>query len=123
LTDRFEKGDGSKGNCDLRYYCGGNYQGLINRLDYIKDLGFDAIWISPIVDNYDNGYHGYWARKIYEVNSHFGTKDDLKRLVTECHKRDIWVMVDVVGNHMGNTDTYYGNNAPFTSTDHYHSYC
>jgi alpha-amylase len=92
-------------------------------LDYIKDLGFDAIWISPIVDNYDNGYHGYWARKIYEVNSHFGTKDDLKRLVTECHKRDIWVMVDVVGNHMGNTDTYYGNNAPFTSTDHYHSYC
>ena len=33
---RFEKGDGSKGNCDLRYYCGGNYQGLINRLDYIK---------------------------------------------------------------------------------------
>ena len=100
-----------------------------------KDLGFDAIWISPIVDNYDNGYHGYWARKIYEVNSHFGTKDDLKRLVTECHKRDIWVMVDVVGNHvkiinyfyiftqMGNTDTHYSNNAPFTSSDHYHSYC
>lgn len=32
-------------------------------------------------------------------------------------------MVDVVGNHMGNTDTYFGNNAPFTSSDHYHSYC
>lgn len=72
-----------------------------------KDLGFDAIWISPIVDNYDNGYHGYWARKIYEVNSHFGTKDDLKRLVTECHKRDIWVMVDVVGNHVKIINYFY----------------
>ena len=34
----------------------------------ILDMGFDAIWISPVVDNYDNGYHGYWARNIYGVN-------------------------------------------------------
>ncbi len=66
----------------------------------ILDLGFDAIWISPIVDNYDSGYHGYWARKWYSINSHFGTSDDLKRLIVECHKRDIWVMVDIVANHV-----------------------
>lgn len=37
------------------------------------DLGFDAIWISPVVDNYDSGYHGYHARDMYGINSHFGT--------------------------------------------------
>ncbi len=36
-------------------------------------MGFDAIWISPIIDNYDNGYHGYWGRNIHTLNSNFGT--------------------------------------------------
>lgn len=63
-------------------------------------MGFDAIWISPVIDNYDNGYHGYYGRNIYEVNSHFGTKNDLTALVNECHNRGIWVMVDVVANHV-----------------------
>ncbi len=63
-------------------------------------MGFGAIWISPIVDNYDSGYHGYWARDMYGVNTHFGGADALKRLVSECHKRDIWVMVDIVANHV-----------------------
>lgn len=52
LTDRFERSDGARPGCDLHYYCGGNYQGLIKKLDYIKGMGFDAIWISPVVDNY-----------------------------------------------------------------------
>jgi alpha-amylase len=67
-------------------------------------MGFDAIWISPVVDNYDGGYHGYWARDMYGINSHYGGANALKTLVAECHKRDIWVMVDIVANHMGNTD-------------------
>lgn len=36
-------------------------------------MGFDAIWISPVNDNYDNGYHGYWYRNMYDVNKNFGT--------------------------------------------------
>ena len=36
-------------------------------------MGFDAIWISPVVDNYDGGYHGYWARNMYDVNKNFGS--------------------------------------------------
>ena len=63
-------------------------------------MGFDAIWITPVVDNYDGGYHGYWARNMYDVNHNFGSADDLKALVNACHSRDIWVMVDVVANHV-----------------------
>lgn len=63
-------------------------------------MGFDAIWISPVVDNYDNGYHGYWARNVYDVNGNFGSKDDLKNFVNACHAKNIWVMVDIVGNHV-----------------------
>lgn len=36
-------------------------------------MGFDAIWISPVIDNYDGGYHGYWARNMYKTNSNFGS--------------------------------------------------
>jgi len=42
-------------------------------LDYILGMGFDAIWISPIVANYPNGYHGYWMSNINEINSNFGS--------------------------------------------------
>jgi len=75
-------------------------------------MGFDAIWISPVIDNYDKGYHGYHARNLYGINSNFGTANDLKNLVEECHRRDIWVVVDVVANHMGNKDFDYSKNAP-----------
>lgn len=63
-------------------------------------MGFDAIWITPVVDNYDGGYHGYWARDMYKTNSNFGSDNDLKRLVKACHDRDMWVMVDIVANHV-----------------------
>lgn len=74
MTDRFARNDGSKNGCsDLGWYCGGGYIGLKNHLDYIQGMGFDAIWISPIIDNRDGGYHGYWGRNIYELNKNFGT--------------------------------------------------
>lgn len=76
-------------------------------------MGFDAIWITPVIDNYDGGYHGYWARNIYEMNSNFGTSNDLKAFVNAAHQKGLWVMVDVVGNHMGNTDQDYSQNYPF----------
>jgi alpha-amylase len=100
LTDRFAKGSGDKGGCDLHNYCGGNYDGLTNQLDYIKDLGFDAIWISPVVDNLDKGYHGYWARNWEKLNSNFGDSDSLTNFVKAAHNKGIWVMVDVVANHV-----------------------
>ena len=74
---------------------------MTNQLDYIKGMGFDAIWISPVVENHDGGYHGYWATNWEEVNHNFGSKDDLKALVSAAHSKGIWVMVDVVANHVG----------------------
>jgi len=45
---------------------------MVKQLQYVKDLGFDAIWISPVIDNTDGGYHGYWARNWQKINDHFG---------------------------------------------------
>ena len=64
-------------------------------------MGFDAIWISPIVKNTEKGYHGYWASNFDEVNEHFGTEADLKSLIAAAKKRDIFIMQDVVFNHIG----------------------
>lgn len=76
-----------------------------------------------MVSNTEGGYHGYWAKNIYEMNKVFGGEEELKELVEECHKRDIWVMVDVVGNHMGPVNTDYSQLYPFNKQEHYHDYC
>lgn len=86
-------------------------------------MGFDAIWISPIIDNRDGGYHGYWGRDIYKLNDHFGSEQDFIDFVNACHERGILVMVDVVANHMGNLDTNFGVNNPFKDPSHYHDWC
>ena len=67
---------------NLKQYCGGTFNDLVQILPYIKDeLGFDAIYISPFVENIPLGYHGYWAKDFYKVNPHFGTEEDLKHLI------------------------------------------
>ena len=66
VTDRFALTNGSEPACDTgdRKYCGGTHQGVINHLDYIQNMGFDAIWISPVVSNFEGAsgageaYHG-----------------------------------------------------------------
>lgn len=114
LTDRFARNDGQQNDCgNLGNYCGGGYKGIINNLDYIQGMGFDAIWISPIIDNRDGGYHGYWGRNLYKLNDNFGSQQDFIDFVSACHSRGIWVMVDVVANHMGNLDENFGVNTPF----------
>ena len=122
LTDRFAR-TSDTGNCDYKKYCGGNYKGIIQHLDYIKGMGFDAIWISPIVENTPNSYHGYHMSNIYKLNEHFGNEDDFKKLISECHKRDIWVMIDVVANHVGPIGTNYSKIIPFNKFEHYHEKC
>ena len=96
---------------------------MINKLDYIQGMGFDAIWISPIVDNIDGGYHGYWARNWENVNTNFGSADDLKALVNAAHSKGIWVMVDVVANHCGPVGNDFSQLYPFNQSSHYHSNC
>ncbi|KAH0792422.1 Alpha amylase, catalytic domain containing protein [Histomonas meleagridis] len=86
----------------------GNLQGIINSLDYIQDLGFNGIWLTPIFDSRD-GYGGirlqstgYYATDYFNIDPRFGTTDDLKKLVEEAHKRNIYVFLDGVLGHNGN---------------------
>ena len=122
LTDRFARTKDT-GTCNYSKYCGGSYKGIQNKLDYIKGMGFNAIWISPIVENTPDSYHGYHLTNLYKLNTHFGSEDDLKNLITACHNKDIWVMVDVVANHVGPVGTDYSKITPFNKAEHYHDWC
>ena len=126
LTDRFAKSNGNEndGPCtDLSNYCGGSWKGIENHLDYIAGMGFDAIWISPHVDNFGNGYHGYWAANWEKTNSHFGSDQDLKDLVKAAHAKGIYVMVDVVANHVAPIGEDFSKIYPLNKSEHYHSTC
>ena len=122
LTDRFSRSNGDTSGCDLHNYCG-NYRGIINNLDYISGMGFNAIWISPIVENTEGSYHGYHMTNLYKLNPHFGSEQDFIDFVKACHDRDIWVMIDVVANHAGPVGTNYNLVYPFNDPSHYHDYC
>lgn len=123
LTDRFWRSSGDTSLCDLHNYCGGDFAGVVKQLQYVKDLGFDAIWISPVVDNIDNGYHGYWAANWEKINNHFGDENSLKQMVDAAHAMGIWVMVDVVANHVGPVEFDYSKIYPLNRAEHYHSNC
>ncbi|CAO3682740.1 unnamed protein product [Rhizopus microsporus] len=125
LTDRFAKTVDDQSPCsDLGNYCGGSFQGIINHLDYIAGMGFDAIWISPIPQNAQGGYHGYWATNFSAINSNFGSSNDLKKLVQAAHAKNMYVMLDVVANHVGTPSTPNDYNGyTFNQGSYYHSYC
>ena len=123
VTDRFAKeGDDVKEECDLTNYCGGTFKGLQQNLDYISGMGFDAIWISPILKNKEGSYHGYHNIDLYSINEHFGSSDDLKELIKACHKKDIWVILDAVPNHMA-PDTPVSSFIPFNKDEYFHDTC
>ncbi|KAK7190365.1 hypothetical protein DPSP01_011555 [Paraphaeosphaeria sporulosa] len=133
LTDRFARTDGSTtAPCEPGYegFCGGTWYGISQKLDYIQGMGFDAIWISPVVEQVSNptrAYHGYCAKNIYSLNENFGSAEDLKSLSMALHARDMYLMVDVVPNHMafdGNaTDVDYSTFHPFNDRSFFHNVC
>ena len=117
MIDRFNDGDPSNNNqANVEYnpkdgakYSGGDLKGIIDKIDYIKGLGVDGIWITPPIANqwWDpwvnyGGYHGYWARDFKKVDEHFGTLDDYKKLAEVLHKSNMYLIQDIVVNHVGN---------------------
>ncbi|MFJ7976061.1 alpha-amylase family glycosyl hydrolase [Peribacillus sp. JNUCC 23] len=105
MIDRFNNGD-PKNDKDVDVndplaYQGGDFAGITDKLDYIKDMGFTAIMLTPVFDNEDGGYHGYWINDFYNTDEHFGTIDEFKQLVAEAHKRDMKIILDFVVNHVG----------------------
>lgn len=141
MTDRFVNGDQSNdqrqqgganktfdrpvagapaGESDNIGYLGGDFKGIENNADYIKEMGFDAIWLTPIVDNPDEaftggdavqwkgmfqdkgktGYHGYWGSNFYTVDEHLPSEDlDFGTLNHELSERGIHTVLDIVANH------------------------
>ncbi len=110
MVDRFADGDPNNNyNVNTRKeasYHGGDWQGIIDHLDYIETLGVTALWISPVVRNVEEdagfaSYHGYWTQSFLDVNQHFGSLSKLQELVRKCHARGIKVILDIVTNHIG----------------------
>ncbi|MFH0889432.1 MAG: alpha-amylase family glycosyl hydrolase [Planctomycetota bacterium] len=90
---------------------GGNLSGVIRRLDYIKNLGCSAIWLSPIFKNRQENnytYHGYGIQDFLQVDGRFGTFEDFQELVRQAHARGIYVIQDIIINHTGDNWAYPG---------------
>lgn len=87
-------------------YNGGDIEGIRQKLQYIKDLGFTAIWMTPpvkcqIAESNYHGYHGYWASDFTKVDSHMGTLEQYQQFVKEAHELGLYVIQDIVVNHLG----------------------
>lgn len=91
---------------------GGDIQGMINNLDYLKDLGVTAIWVNPLLENNQElSYHGYGITDLYKIDPRYGTNEQYARFVEEAHKRGLKVIWDHVTNHIG-VNHQWMNNLP-----------
>ncbi|WP_297800218.1 alpha-amylase family glycosyl hydrolase [Arenimonas sp. GDDSR-1] len=121
MLDRFN--DGNPGNNDQgvgefdparnSHYSGGDLPGVTEKLSYIKNLGATAVWITPPVANQwwsataqYSGYHGYWAENLMAVDKHYGQLSDLQNLSRRLHGQGMYLVQDIVVNHMGNYFSY-----------------
>ncbi|MCI5080851.1 MAG: glycoside hydrolase family 13 protein [Saprospiraceae bacterium] len=137
--DRFANGDPSNDEFDAmedklnrsekfgRH--GGDIKGIQDNLEYIKDLGFTAIWLNPIIENDmpAYSYHGYAATDFYKVDQRFGTNEEYVKLITDCRKNGVKVIMDMIVNHCGSshwfvldppTDDWINNQNNFVQTTH-----
>lgn len=110
FIDRFNRGDFTKDDSYIDMKCneeptrtsfmGGDIKGITEKLDYLEDLGINAIYLTPLFVSKTN--HKYDITDYYAVDKQFGTKADLKELVEKSHKRGIRVILDAVFNHASN---------------------
>ncbi len=92
--------------CDSNNDGIGDIRGIIGKLDYLKDLGVNALWLSPIYDSPmdDNGYD---IRDYHKINPDFGTMEDFDELLSEVHKRDMKLIMDLVVNHTSDEHAWF----------------
>jgi len=84
----------------------GDIQGIISRLDYLKELGVDALWLSPIYDS-PNDDNGYDIRDYYSIMKEFGTMEDFNCLLEQTHKRGMKLIMDLVVNHTSDEHPWF----------------
>jgi glycosidase len=129
LPDRFENGDrandrgGQKGDrlhtgfdpTSKAFFNGGDFKGVMKRLDYIQSLGATAVWLAPVFKNKavqgdkgdeSAGYHGYWITDFTHVDPHFGSDAEFKKLVDAVHARGMKFYMDIVVNHTADVIKY-----------------
>ena len=108
FVDRFCNGDESNDppniltwgdDVDKTSMFGGDIQGIIDKLDYLKDLGVDLVYLTPIFKSSSN--HKYNTADYYKIDSQFGDLEKVKELVSKCHQRDMKIVLDAVFNHSG----------------------
>lgn len=111
--DRFANGD--TGNDDVDGFDdppdrddpygrhGGDIRGISDRLGYIEDMGFTAIWINPLLENAmpEASYHGYATTDFYRVDPRFGSNEDYRKLATAMRERGLGLIMDMIANHSG----------------------
>jgi cyclomaltodextrinase len=100
LVDRFTGSGRNKVG-----FLGGRIKGITKKLDYIKNLGANCIWLSPIYRT--NMYHGYHITDFRKIEPRFGSEKDLRELVREAHKRKMKVLLDFVPNHCSNKHPFF----------------
>lgn len=83
----------------------GDLNGVTSKLDYIKDLGYDAIWLMPIMPS--ETYHKYDVDDYYSIDSAYGTMDDFDNLIKQCDKRGIKVIIEIMMNHTSDTNKWF----------------
>lgn len=98
MIDRFSDGD-SANNIDINKrdplsFNGGDFRGIIDRLDYLQKMNFTVVQLSSIFANREGGFHGEWVEDYFQPDPHFGTVDELNELVEEAHKRNMKIIIE-----------------------------
>ena len=93
----------------LQQSCSGTLRGIINNIEYIRNLGCTSIWLSPVFQNNPESYHGYAVENYLEIDKRWGTKEDLAELVDIAHHMDMRVILDIVLHHTGDNWHYPGH--------------
>jgi glycosidase len=128
MADRFENGDAGNDTGGLSgdrlvhgfdptargFYNGGDLKGLLDKIDYIRGLGTDSIWLTPsfknkavqLEDGPSAGYHGYWITDFTQIDPHLGTNADLRALIEAAHARGMKVYFDIITNHTADVIGY-----------------
>lgn len=83
----------------------GDINGITNKLDYLKDLGIDGLWLTPIFSS--PSYHGYDVISFYDINPDYGSEEDLKNLINEAHKRNMKIILDFPINHTSTLNKWF----------------
>ena len=127
FPDRFYPGDGRSWNPaqSLNDIYGGTLRGIIQKLDYIAEMGFNTLWLNPFFP--DDSHHGYHATDYFSVNPRLGTMDDIRELVETAHSKGIRVLLDFVANHWGSQhhsfqEAIRNPDSPFVSWYHWIDY-